>query len=162
MTTTVPGDNREEPGFDGVSEEELAKRKEEFRTLLFQERQRLMRNAQRTLTEEMTVDQEDLADEMDLASADYNQNLSFRLRGRERHLLVKIEEALERLDDESYWNAKSVRPGLFPPIACPSRHNALHSMRKAGAPRACLRLMRLCSPQRFSFPLNAQGRRLCR
>ena len=106
MTTTVPGDNREEPGFDGVSEEELAKRKEEFRTLLFQERQRLMRNAQRTLTEEMTVDQEDLADEMDLASADYNQNLSFRLRGRERHLLVKIEEALERLDDESYWECE--------------------------------------------------------
>ncbi|MEE2787037.1 MAG: TraR/DksA C4-type zinc finger protein [Myxococcota bacterium] len=106
MTTIVPGDNREEPGFDGVSEEELAKRKEEFRTLLFQERQRLMRNAQRTLTEEMTVDQEDLADEMDLASADYNQNLSFRLRGRERHLLVKIEEALERVDDESYWECE--------------------------------------------------------
>ena len=37
---------------------------------------------------------EDLADEMDLASADYNQNLSFRLRGRERHLLSKIEGAL--------------------------------------------------------------------
>ena len=55
-----------------------------------------MKNAHRTLTEEMTVDQDDLPDEMDLASADYNQNLSFRLRGRERHLLSKIEEALER------------------------------------------------------------------
>ena len=106
MTKPVPGDNREEPGFEGVSEEQLEKAKEEFQTLLFQERQRLMRNAQRTLTEEMTVDQEDLADEMDLASADYNQNLSFRLRGRERHLLVKIEEALERLEDGSYWECE--------------------------------------------------------
>ena len=106
MTKPVPGDNREEPGFEGVSEEKLEERKEEFQTLLFQERQRLMRNAQRTLTEEMTVDQEDLADEMDLASADYNQNLSFRLRGRERHLLVKIEEALERLEDGTYWECE--------------------------------------------------------
>ena len=98
-----PGDNREDPGYDGVPEALLEERLEEFRTLLFSERQRLMKNAHRTLTEEMTVDQDDLPDEMDLASADYNQNLSFRLRGRERHLLNKIEEALERLEDGEYW-----------------------------------------------------------
>ena len=99
----LPGDNREEPEYDGLPEKLLSERTDEFRTLLFTERQRLMKNAQRTLTEEMTVDQDDLADEMDLASADYNQNLSFRLRGRERHLLTKIEEALERLEDGEYW-----------------------------------------------------------
>ena len=99
----LPGDNREEPEYDGVPPELLEQRTDEFRTLLFTERQRLMKNAQRTLTEEMTVDQDDLPDEMDLASADYNQNLSFRLRGRERHLLSKIEEALERLEDDEYW-----------------------------------------------------------
>ena len=101
-----PGDNREEADFDGLSEELLAERIEEFRGILFNERQRLMKNARRTLTEEMTVDQDDLPDEMDLASADYNQNLSFRLRGRERHLLTKIEEALERLDDGEYWHCE--------------------------------------------------------
>jgi DnaK suppressor protein len=97
------GDNREDDDFEGVPPELLKERLEEFRQILFTERSRLLKNAQRTLTEEMTVDQEDLADEMDLAIADYNQNLSFRLRGRERHLLIKIEEALERLDDEEYW-----------------------------------------------------------
>jgi DnaK suppressor protein len=100
----LPGDNREEEGYDGVPPDLLEERTDEFRTLLFTERQRLMKNAQRTLTEEMTVDQDDLADEMDLASADYNQNLSFRLRGRERHLLTKIEEALERLEEGEYWS----------------------------------------------------------
>lgn len=100
---TLPGDNREEEGYDGVPKDLLEQRIDEFRVLLFTERDRLMKNAQRTLTEEMTVDQDDLADEMDLASADYNQNLSFRLRGRERHLLTKIEEALERLENGEYW-----------------------------------------------------------
>lgn len=104
MNTKVqPGDNREESDFDGVGEELMAERNEEFRNLLFDERKRLMKNAQRTLTEEMTVDQDDLSDEMDLATADYSQNLSFRLRGRERHLLGKIDEALERIDNEEYW-----------------------------------------------------------
>ena len=68
-----PGDNREEADFDGISDELRAERLEEFRGILFNERQRLMKNARRTLTEEMTVDQDDLPDEMDLASADYNQ-----------------------------------------------------------------------------------------
>ena len=69
-----------------------------------------MKNAHR-MTEEMTVDQDDLPDEMDLASA-VNQNLSFRLRGRERHLLNKIEEALERWKMASTGNVMSVEPGL--------------------------------------------------
>ena len=103
MTTPLPGDNREDSDFEGVDEALQEERTAEFRTLLFEERKRLMKNAQRTLTEEMTVDQDDLPDEMDLASADYNQNLSFRLRGRERHLITKIEESLERLEDGDYW-----------------------------------------------------------
>ena len=73
-TKAQPGDNREESDFDGVGEELMAERNEEFRNLLFDERKRLMKNAQRTLTEEMTVDQDDLSDEMDLATADYSQS----------------------------------------------------------------------------------------
>lgn len=103
MTTPLPGDNREDSDFEGVDEALQEERTAEFRTLLFEERKRLMKNAQRTLTEEMTVDQDDLPDEMDLATADYSQNLSFRLRGRERHLLGKIDEALERIDSDDYW-----------------------------------------------------------
>lgn len=94
---------REESDFDGVGEELLTQKTEEFRELLLSERGKVMDNARRTLTEEMTTDRDDLPDEMDLASADYNQSLALRLRGRERHLLGKIDEALERLEAGDYW-----------------------------------------------------------
>ncbi|MCA9539984.1 MAG: TraR/DksA C4-type zinc finger protein [Myxococcales bacterium] len=74
-----------------------------FRELLLAEKARILRAAQRTLTEDMTLDQDDLADEVDLATADYNQALAFRMRGRERHLLDKIDEAMERLDEGEYF-----------------------------------------------------------
>ncbi|MBU0551832.1 TraR/DksA C4-type zinc finger protein [Myxococcota bacterium] len=77
--------------------------RELFRERLLEEKAKLLRNAQRTLTKDMTLDQEDLPDEMDLATADYNQSLAFRLRGRERHLLEKITDALRRLEQGEYF-----------------------------------------------------------
>lgn len=104
MSKTVePGELREEADFEGVSPELQKTRIEEFRAILESEKAKLMRNAQRTLTEDMTLDPDDLPDEMDLATSDYNQSLAFRLRGRERHLLTKIEESLERLEEGDYW-----------------------------------------------------------
>ena len=98
-----PGDVREEGDFDGVSEEVLKDKTEEFRQLLFEERTKIFQNAQRTLTEDMTIDLDELADEIDRASVDQNQALTFRLRRRERLLLDKIEHSLERLETEDYW-----------------------------------------------------------
>lgn len=94
---------RDAPEFEAPSDEELAAEVPRFRKILFEEKAKLLRNAQRTLTEDMTLDQDDLPDEMDLATADYNQSLAFRLRGRERHLIEKIEAALERLEDGEYF-----------------------------------------------------------
>ena len=99
----APGDVREESDFEGVSPELLEERKIEFRKLLLEARSRIMGNARRTLTEDMTIDVDDLADEMDHATADQNQGLAFRLRGRERQLFTKVEQALERLESEDYW-----------------------------------------------------------
>lgn len=107
MKKAEPGELREEADFDGVPEEVLEERKAEFRGILESEKAKLMRNAQRTLTEDMTLDPDDLPDEMDLATSDYNQSLAFRLRGRERHLLSKIEESLERLEEGEYWWCES-------------------------------------------------------
>ena len=98
-----PGDRREESDFEGVEPELLAEKTGEFRALLEGERSKLISNAQRTLTQDMTIDQDDLADEMDHATSDYNQALAFRLRGRERQLMTKIGEALERLEEAEYW-----------------------------------------------------------
>ena len=50
----------------------------------------------------MTPDAADLPDEMDLASSEYLQSFQFRLRGRERSFLSKIDKALAKIDDGSF------------------------------------------------------------
>ena len=97
----VTGDNRED--FDEAPEELIETRKVEFRELLFSERSKIFQNIHRTLTEDMTIDHEDLADEMDQAVFDQRQALSLHLRRRERMLLNKIEIALARIEEGEYW-----------------------------------------------------------
>ncbi len=99
----------EEPDFP--EDDELEAKGAYFRERLLEERAKILQNANRTLTEEMTLDQEDLADETDLATADYHQGLAFRLRGRERQLLNKIDQALERLQEGDYFECNSC--GVF-------------------------------------------------
>lgn len=48
-------------------------------------------------TEELAVKSEDLSDEMDLTSAELEQDMRLRLRSRETLFLKKIEEALHKI-----------------------------------------------------------------
>ncbi len=73
-----------------------------FRESLEAKRLEIIQRARQTLDEDMTLDVDDLPDEMDLASSEYLQSFTFRLRGRERMLLDKIQKALVRLDDGSF------------------------------------------------------------
>ena len=73
-----------------------------FRDLLESKRREIIRRAQATLEEDMTLDANDLPDEMDLASSEYLQSFTFRLRGREKVFLDKIQKALEKIDDGSF------------------------------------------------------------
>jgi DnaK suppressor protein len=73
-----------------------------FRDLLESKRRDILRRAQQTLDEDMTLDVDDLPDEMDLASSEYLQSFTFRLRGREKVFLDKIQKALERIEDGSF------------------------------------------------------------
>ena len=77
-----------------MSKEQL----EEFQKQLTEKRDEIVRRAQQTLEQDMTLDSDDLPDEMDLASSEYLQAFTFRLRGREKNLLDKIQRALERID----------------------------------------------------------------
>lgn len=61
-----------------------------------------MSNAQRTLTDSMVLDPNDLPDEMDLASSEQLQSFEFRLRGREKSHLAKLELALKKLEDGEF------------------------------------------------------------
>lgn len=73
-----------------------------FKTMLEESRESLLQSARRTLMEESTFDTDDLPDEIDLASSEYNQSMVFRLRDREKFLLKKIEKALGRIDEGTF------------------------------------------------------------
>jgi DnaK suppressor protein len=75
---------------------------EHFRKLLIEKRDDIIKKAKQTLDEDMTLDANDLPDEMDLASSEYLQSFTFRLRGREKSFLDKINKALERLDGGNF------------------------------------------------------------
>jgi len=73
-----------------------------FKAMLEESRDSLLQSAKRTLMEESNFDTDDLPDEIDLASSEYNQSMVFRLRDREKFLLKKIEKALARIDDGTF------------------------------------------------------------
>jgi DnaK suppressor protein len=73
-----------------------------FKKILEEKREALITNAKQTIAEDMTLDANDLPDEMDLASSEYIQSFTFRLRGREKVFLQKIEKALKKIDDGSF------------------------------------------------------------
>lgn len=73
-----------------------------FKDILEARKKEILRNAQRTLNEDMTLEADDLPDEMDLASTEYLHSFTFRLRGREKSFLEKIDKALQRIDDGSF------------------------------------------------------------
>lgn len=76
-----------------------AKDLKRFKAMLEQSRETLLQSARRTLMEESTFDTDDLPDEIDLASSEYNQSMVFRLRDREKFLLRKIDKALSRIEE---------------------------------------------------------------
>ena len=71
---------------------------EHFKKILLAKRDDIIRRAEQTLQEDMTTDTDDLPDEMDLASSEYLQAFTFRLRGREKVFLGKIQAALDRIE----------------------------------------------------------------
>lgn len=73
-----------------------------FKVQLEEKRDEIVKKAKQTLNEDMLLDTADLPDEMDLASSEYLQSLTFRLRGREKSFLDKIEKALVKIEDGSF------------------------------------------------------------
>ncbi|AJF05547.1 MAG: RNA polymerase-binding protein DksA [Geoalkalibacter sp.] len=74
---------------------------EEFRQILQNQLNELLREAGKTMSE-MTSEKSNLPDITDLATAESDRNFELRIRDRERKLIKKIQEALERIDDGSF------------------------------------------------------------
>jgi DnaK suppressor protein len=69
-----------------------------FRYLLTQKMSELLDEADKTVTD-MTTGKENFPDPNDRASLESDRNFELRIRDRERRLLVKIQEAIKRIDD---------------------------------------------------------------
>lgn len=78
-----------------------------FKGLLEEKRDEILKKAKQTLNEDMSLDASDLPDEMDLASSEYLQSFTFRLRGREKAFLDKIDKALIKIEDGTFGMCES-------------------------------------------------------
>jgi DnaK suppressor protein len=92
MTTTSASQSK------ALNKKELKR----FQEMLEEKRKVVVERARQMLSEGMVLDANDLPDEMDLASSEYIQSFEFRLRGREKSLLSKLDLALKKIDDGTF------------------------------------------------------------
>ncbi|MFA5516333.1 MAG: RNA polymerase-binding protein DksA [Desulfuromonadales bacterium] len=79
---------------------------EEFRNLLQLQLDELQREAGRTVSE-MTDEKTNFPDPTDRASLESDRNFELRIRDRERKLIMKIREALARIDEGGFGICES-------------------------------------------------------
>lgn len=74
-----------------------------FKSMLDKEKVKILANAKAALKGgSIKLDSNEMMDEVDLASATMEQNLTFRLLDRERKLLSQIERALDKMKNGEY------------------------------------------------------------
>jgi DnaK suppressor protein len=79
---------------------------EEFRQLLQSQIDSLLREADKTVSE-MTDEKTNFPDPTDRASLESDRNFELRIRDRERKLIGKIQEALERITEGEFGVCES-------------------------------------------------------
>ena len=95
---------------EGMKKKDLKR----FREILLEKRDEIITNAKKTLSDDMNIDTDDLADEMDLASSEYLQSFTFRLRGREKTFLTKIDLALAKIDEGTFGICEECEEPIHP------------------------------------------------
>jgi DnaK suppressor protein len=84
-------------GGKGVDEQ----RQEHYKSLLNEQLKELMEEAAKTVTD-MTITEGEFPDPTDRASWESDRNFLLRIRERERKLITKIREALERIEEGTF------------------------------------------------------------
>jgi len=85
-------------GVAGLNKKDLKR----FKAMLDESKRQLLASAKKTLSEESSFDTNELPDEIDQASSEYQQSMIFRLRDREKFLLAKIDKALQRIESGTF------------------------------------------------------------
>jgi DnaK suppressor protein len=79
---------------------------DEFRQLLQEQMDQLLREADKTVSE-MTDEKTNFPDPTDRASLESDRNFELRIRDRERKLIAKIREALDRIESGEFGECES-------------------------------------------------------
>ncbi|MFM7204254.1 MAG: RNA polymerase-binding protein DksA [Myxococcota bacterium] len=72
-----------------------------FRTLLHERLEKLQSEADKALTD-LTQEKENIPDSIDLASEESERDFNIRIKDRERRLILKVREALERINEGTF------------------------------------------------------------
>ena len=72
-----------------------------YKTMLTQKINELLGEAEKTVSE-MTSTKENFPDPTDRASLESDRNFELRIRDRERKLIMKMQEAIQRIDDGTF------------------------------------------------------------
>jgi DnaK suppressor protein len=75
---------------------------ESFKSMLEDSRRELLASAKRAQAGRGVIDHDDLADDLDLANAEYSQSLTSLLLEREKNELDELQRALERIEDGTF------------------------------------------------------------
>lgn len=122
---------------DYLTKEELSK----FWALLVKEKKKILANAKAAVARgSIQLDTNEMMDEVDLASATIEQNLTFRLLDRERKLLAEVEHAMKKILNGEYGYCEGTGeaiPKRRLELAPWTRHSVKHKeqlerMKKAG------------------------------
>lgn len=73
-----------------------------FKEILTERYEQLSQSINATREAALVVDQDDLPDEVDLASTEADQSMQLRLRDRENILLKKIQKTLQKIEDGDF------------------------------------------------------------
>lgn len=87
---------------------------ESFKKRLLEDKARLLNHTHEHQRDDLMISHDDLADEADLASNELNQSVSLRLKDRERLLLQKIEEALQKVEEGTYGTCEGCEEPIEP------------------------------------------------
>ncbi|OGV98259.1 MAG: RNA polymerase-binding protein DksA [Nitrospinae bacterium RIFCSPLOWO2_02_39_17] len=83
-----------------------------FKEELLKQRQDILTEAAKTVNENLVVAGEELSDTIDRSSIESDRNFTLRLRDRERKLLKKIDEALERIESKTFGICEECGEGI--------------------------------------------------
>ena len=112
-----------------------------FRFMLTQKINDLLSEAEKTVSE-MTTGKDNFPDPNDRASLEADRNFELRIRDRERKLILKMREAIQRIDDGGFGICDScggpisekrlmARPVTTQCIDCKTREEKLEKLKGA-------------------------------